>query len=204
MTPARAVASAAPGHWPAAGQEQVRAPARRRDSLRRDTPGGQTLLQPGSYLVISAGTSTGTDPDLIRCLQESYGEAAPVIGRTESEIAAWFDGLALARPGLADVWAWRPEGLQPTVPGRARFLADADRKTTVDLGWAPRHPARPWPTCCLRWSGRWRRNVPSFGSGLCNVAVGRQAGIRWGFRVRAGGFRWGSGVRGLWRDGGRR
>jgi O-methyltransferase involved in polyketide biosynthesis len=94
-------------------------------------------MPPGSYLVISAGTSTGTASELIRCLQDSYGEAAPVTGRTESEIAAWFDGLALARPGLADVWAWRPEGLQPTVPGRARFLAGAGRKTTVDLGWAP-------------------------------------------------------------------
>jgi O-methyltransferase involved in polyketide biosynthesis len=94
-------------------------------------------MPPGSYLVISAGTSTGTDPELIRCLQDSYGETAPVIARTESEIAAWFDGLALARPGLTDVWAWRPEGLQPTVPGRARFLAGAGRKTTVDLGWTP-------------------------------------------------------------------
>jgi O-methyltransferase involved in polyketide biosynthesis len=94
-------------------------------------------MPPGSYLVISAGTSTGTDPELIRCLQDSYGDTAPVTGRTESEIAAWFDGLALARPGLVDVWAWRPEGLQPTVPGRARFLAAAGRKTTADPGWAP-------------------------------------------------------------------
>jgi len=67
-------------------------------------------MPPGSYLVISAGTSTGTDPDLIRCLQDSYGDTAPVTGRTETEIAAWFGGLALARPGLVNVWAWRPEG----------------------------------------------------------------------------------------------
>ena len=100
-------------------------------------------MPPGSYLVISAGTSTGTDPELIRCLQDSYGEAVAVTGRTESEIAAWFDGLALARPGLADVWAWRPEGLQPTVPGRARFLAGAGRKPPSI--WAGRRDIQQGP-----------------------------------------------------------
>lgn len=85
----------------------------------------------GSYLVISAGTSTGTDPGLIRCLQSAYAETAPVTGRTEAEIAAWFDGLSLARPGLTDVWAWRPDTFQrPGQPPslRARFLAGVARK----------------------------------------------------------------------------
>ena len=39
-------------------------------------------MPPGSYLVISAGTSTGTDPELIRRLQDAYGDTAPVTGRT--------------------------------------------------------------------------------------------------------------------------
>ena len=94
-------------------------------------------MPPGSDLVISAGTSTGTAPELIRCLQDVYGEAAPVTARSESEIAAWFDGLSLARPGLIDVWAWRPEDLQPAVSGRAKFLAAVGRKTTVNRDWAP-------------------------------------------------------------------
>jgi SAM-dependent methyltransferase len=97
-------------------------------------------LVPGSYLVISAGTSTGTDPDLVRCLQAAYGDTAPVTGRTSDEIAAWFDGFSLARPGLADVWAWRPRGRE-RLPGsgvsRARFLAAVGRKVPVTPGWQP-------------------------------------------------------------------
>ena len=67
-------------------------------------------MAPGSYLVISAGTSTGTDPRLIRALQDAYGDTAQVTGHTATEIRAWFDGLSLVRPGLVSVWAWRPDG----------------------------------------------------------------------------------------------
>jgi SAM-dependent methyltransferase len=97
-------------------------------------------MAPGSYLVISAGTSTGTDLELVRCLQAAYGDTAPVTGRTAGEIAAWFDGFSLARPGLTDVWAWRPSGQQrlprPDV-SRARFLAGVARKGPVTPGWQP-------------------------------------------------------------------
>ncbi len=93
-------------------------------------------MAPGSYLVISAGTSTGTDPELIRCLQTAYGDIAPVTGRTAEEIAAWFDGFSLARPGLVDVWAWRPDAPQP-VPQRARFLAGVGRKVSGVPSWWP-------------------------------------------------------------------
>ena len=97
-------------------------------------------LAPGSYLVISAGTSTGTDPELVRCLQEAYGHTAPVTGRTAGEIAAWFDGFSLARPGLVNVWAWRPTGPQ-RLPRHdfsgARFLAGVGRKPPVTPGWRP-------------------------------------------------------------------
>ena len=34
-------------------------------------------IAPGSYLVISAGTSTGTDPQLVRSLQAAYADTAP-------------------------------------------------------------------------------------------------------------------------------
>jgi O-methyltransferase involved in polyketide biosynthesis len=97
-------------------------------------------MAPGSYLAVSAGTSTGTDPELVRCLQTAYGDTAPVTGRTADEIAAWFDGFSLARPGLADVWAWRlsdsPRALGPDV-SRARFLAGVGRKLPVAQGWQP-------------------------------------------------------------------
>jgi O-methyltransferase involved in polyketide biosynthesis len=97
-------------------------------------------MSPGSYLVISAGTSTGTDPTLIRSLQDAYADATPVIGRTADEIAAWFDGFSLARPGLTDVWAWRPSGPQrvrrPEV-AKARFLAGVGRKALINPSWQP-------------------------------------------------------------------
>jgi O-methyltransferase involved in polyketide biosynthesis len=87
-------------------------------------------MAPGSYLVISAGSSTGTDPDLIRLLQEVYGDTAPVTGRTAAEIGGWFDGLTLVSPGLVDVWAWRPDALRRPAASRASFLAG--------IGYKPR------------------------------------------------------------------
>jgi hypothetical protein len=94
-------------------------------------------MAPGSYLVISAGTSSGTDPELIRLLQAVYGGTAAVTGRTEAEIAAWFDGLTLAEPGLVDVWAWRPEAWRRPATARARFLGGVGRKPTGRADWSP-------------------------------------------------------------------
>jgi O-methyltransferase involved in polyketide biosynthesis len=93
-------------------------------------------MAPGSYLVISAGTSTGTDPELIRLLQEVYGDTAPVTGRTEAEIAAWFDGLTLVEPGLAEVWAWHSDTWRRRAPGRARFLAGVGHKAPGRAVWS--------------------------------------------------------------------
>jgi hypothetical protein len=97
-------------------------------------------MSPGSYLVVSAGTSTGTDPELIRCLQAAYAGTAPLTGRTETEITSWLDGLRLVRPGLVDVSAWRPDDLHRLCrppQSRARFLAG------VALKPAGRPPCRP-------------------------------------------------------------
>ena len=93
-------------------------------------------MAPGSYLVISAGTSTGTDPDLIRLLQEVYGDTAPVTGHTAAEIGAWFDSLTLIPPGLVDVWAWRPDALRRRVSSRARFLAGVGYKARDGAIWS--------------------------------------------------------------------
>jgi hypothetical protein len=49
------------------------------------------LMIPGNYLVISAGTSTGTDPGLISRLQAAYDDTMPVTGRTAEEVSAWFE-----------------------------------------------------------------------------------------------------------------
>jgi len=97
-------------------------------------------VAPGSYLVISAGTSTGTDPDLIRSLQAAYGGTAPVTGRTEAEIGAWFAGFALAAPGLTEVQAWRPDRpahLVLPLSARARFLAGVACKAAGIGSWLP-------------------------------------------------------------------
>jgi O-methyltransferase involved in polyketide biosynthesis len=85
-------------------------------------------MAPGSYLVISTGTSTGTDPGLIRALQDAYGGTAQVTGHTAAGIRAWFDGLSLVRPGLVNVWAWRPDTFRQPRPARARFLGGVARK----------------------------------------------------------------------------
>jgi hypothetical protein len=93
-------------------------------------------MAPGSYLVISAGTSTGTDPELIRLLQEVYGDTAAVTGHTAAEIGAWFDGLTVIPPGLVDVWAWRPDALRRPVTSRARFLAGVGHKARDGAMWS--------------------------------------------------------------------
>jgi O-methyltransferase involved in polyketide biosynthesis len=98
------------------------------------------LMAPGSYLIISAGTSTGTDPALITQVQAAYGDTAQVTGRSEAEITAWFDGLLLARPGLVDVWSWRPDGARLTrrpPQARARFLAGVALKPASLPQWQP-------------------------------------------------------------------
>ncbi len=95
-------------------------------------------MAPGSYLVISAGTSTGTDPELITSLRDAYAGTAPVSSRTAEEIAAWFDRFTLARPGLTDVRDWRRSGPRPapfTGPQKARFLAGVARKVPGTDGW---------------------------------------------------------------------
>jgi hypothetical protein len=93
-------------------------------------------MAPGSYLVISAGSSTGTDPGLIRLLQEVYGDTAPVTGRTAAEIGRWFDGLTLVSPGLVDVWAWRPDALRRPAASRASFLAGIGYKPGDGAIWS--------------------------------------------------------------------
>jgi S-adenosyl methyltransferase len=66
-------------------------------------------MAPGSYLICSAGTSTGISPALIARLQAAYQGTTVVTGRPEAEIAAYFDGLDVVPSGLTDVWAWRPD-----------------------------------------------------------------------------------------------
>jgi hypothetical protein len=88
----------------------------------------------GSYLVISAGTTTGTDPELLQQLQLAFGDTVPVTGRTLGEITAWFDELAMSRPGVVDVWSWRPDSRRRPVGSRARILGGVGRKVLTGSG----------------------------------------------------------------------
>ena len=86
-------------------------------------------LAPGSYLVISAGTATGTSPAVIDRLRAAYQGNATVAERTCDEIAAWFAGLDLLSPGLVDVCAWRPDSLWHWPPrSGARIIGGVGRK----------------------------------------------------------------------------
>jgi O-methyltransferase involved in polyketide biosynthesis len=88
----------------------------------------RAAIAPGSYLIVSAGTSTGTDPALIDRLHAACAGAAVVTGQTEAEIAAYFTGLDLEPPGLTEVWAWRPGTERFWPAARARILGGVARK----------------------------------------------------------------------------
>ena len=88
-------------------------------------------VAPGSYLIVSAGTSAGTDPALVDRMQAAYAGAAVVTSRAESEIAAYFTGLRLESPGLTEVWAWRPGSDRYWAPANARILGGVGRKPAV-------------------------------------------------------------------------
>ena len=86
-------------------------------------------MAPGSYLVLSTGTSTGTSPALLARLADAYQGTSVVSGRSKTEIAAYFTGLDLLPPGLVDVWAWRPHTPQAhQTPGGAHILGAVARK----------------------------------------------------------------------------
>lgn len=85
-------------------------------------------MAPGSYLIVSAGTSTGTDPALIDRLAAACQDTALVTARPEAQIAAYFTGLRLEPPGLTDVWAWRPPSRPRWLPAGARILGAVARK----------------------------------------------------------------------------
>jgi hypothetical protein len=92
-----------------------------------------TAIADGSYLIISVGTSTGTDPALIERLRSAYAGTTVVTARSEHEIAAWLTSLDLVPPGLVDVRAWRADWQQHKLtPPTARIIgvkeADGTRR----------------------------------------------------------------------------
>ncbi|HUY52882.1 MAG TPA: SAM-dependent methyltransferase [Streptosporangiaceae bacterium] len=107
----------------------------------------RSAMAPGSYLILSVGTSTGTSPALIDRLRSAYANTSDITGRTAEEIAAWFTGLDLIPPGLVDVDAWRPGSpWHWLTPPTARIIGAVARKPgrrATGAGNAlPRHQER--------------------------------------------------------------
>jgi hypothetical protein len=86
----------------------------------------------GSYLAVSAVTSTGTDPAVITQIQDAYKNAsAPLIFRTADQILSWFNPLDLVHPGLLEVSQW-PTGIG--IPTDVRILGGLARKRALPAG----------------------------------------------------------------------
>jgi S-adenosyl methyltransferase len=67
-------------------------------------------LAPGSYLVLSHGTTDYHPAATISQTAAAYERAtAPLVLRSRARISAFFDGFDLIEPGLVQVPLWRPE-----------------------------------------------------------------------------------------------
>ena len=66
-------------------------------------------LCPGSYLVISHVTGGKRDDGALGQIAEVYNQAtAPLVMRTEEEIARFFSGFEVVEPGIVFLSQWRP------------------------------------------------------------------------------------------------
>jgi S-adenosyl methyltransferase len=92
-------------------------------------------MVPGSYLIISQGNASGAAPS--EGVQNAYGRDITLTGRSDAEIAAYFDGFDLAPPGLIPVTEWpadEPDAQLPAPPPpqpptrKAGMLAGIGRK----------------------------------------------------------------------------
>jgi SAM-dependent methyltransferase len=79
-----------------------------------DTPAAlvaqlRDALAPGSYLVISHGTTDGQPPHVAEALEHYAQTTAEFQPRSHAEVLRFFDGLDLIDPGLVPVARWRPD-----------------------------------------------------------------------------------------------
>ena len=87
------------------------------------------LMAPGSYLVLSHGTSDGSDPAALEAIRQAYRKAtAPAVYRTEREIERFFHGFRLVYPGITDVSEWHPIVQPQPTPG-LRIIGGVGEKT---------------------------------------------------------------------------
>ena len=104
---------------------------------------------PGSYLVLSHGSS---EPDPQRAAAGAAllaSTASPVTPRTREEILEFFAGLEILKPGLVPVQQWRPDEPDAADPGKVWLLGGVGRNrpdhvavpvTTVSRPHIPQPP----------------------------------------------------------------
>jgi S-adenosyl methyltransferase len=81
-----------------------------------------SIAVPGSYLVISHGT-TDPDPGTAEAGTEIYARTAnPSTGRSRDDILKFFDGLDPLDPGLVPVQQWRPDEPPAASAGKSWVL----------------------------------------------------------------------------------
>jgi S-adenosyl methyltransferase len=88
-------------------------------------------MAPGSYLVVSIGTSDGADPEMLAEATTTYaGARMPFTLRSRDQIMDLFEGFELVEPGLVSLPEWRPDFNTdrtplngPTVAAVARLAA---------------------------------------------------------------------------------
>ena len=66
-------------------------------------------LAPGSYVVISHGTTDDQPPNVAAAMDHYNQTTAGFQPRTYAEVTAFFNGLELIYPGLVHIPLWRPE-----------------------------------------------------------------------------------------------
>lgn len=70
----------------------------------------RSVMAPGSYLVLSHLTTDGPPPAAVARTIEIYqGATSPIAFRDREQIARFFEGFNLQRPGLVRPWQWHPD-----------------------------------------------------------------------------------------------
>jgi hypothetical protein len=84
-------------------------------------------MAPGSHLVISQLTTSGSDSEAVAQTQAATANTpVPVFFRSSAEILRFFDGLDMVEPGLVSVAEWRAEAEPP--PTRLTVAGGVGRK----------------------------------------------------------------------------
>ncbi len=95
-------------------------------------------MAPGSFLVVSHATAD-FHPEVAAKITDVYRRAsAPLVLRSRSQIARFFDGFDLVAPGLVQPASWRPDGEGPVSRDAGGFYSGVGRRSGDHLVVKPR------------------------------------------------------------------